>query len=225
MNALPTTRGDDVTPASAVPSSTVPTRSQIANWDFAHLESASSRWRGQATESERLFGEQAQNVRAPGGTTWNGSAAEAASDRVPGDMVVVRRQSERIRQAAAAAARGVGDLRADQSKALDAIADAEADGFRVGDDLSVTDIQRRVPLEAAARQRAATEHAEYIRWHAEQLAQTDDHIAGQVEASAAELEGITFEQSSDDSTQMLGDDEERQGPEAATDLSSDLPVR
>lgn len=131
-----------MTPASTAASSTVPTRSQIANWDIAHLESAATRWRGLSAESERLFGEHGQNVRAPGGTTWKGSAAEAASDRVTADMVVVRRQSERIRQAAAAAARGAGDLRAAQSKALDAIADAEADGFWVGDDLSVTDTQR-----------------------------------------------------------------------------------
>lgn len=135
-------------------------------------------------------------------------------------MVVVRRQSELMRQAAAAADGGAGDLRAAQHKVLDAIADAEADGFRVGEDLSVTDTQWRDPLDAADRQRAATEHAEYIRWHAEQLAQTDNHIARQVETNAVELEGVTFENSSDDSTQMLGEDEERQGPEAATDMSS-----
>nr|WP_253867895.1 alpha/beta hydrolase [Mycobacterium sp. GA-1285] len=135
-------------------------------------------------------------------------------------MVVVRRHSDLMRQAAAAAARGSGDLRAAQVKALDAIADAEADGFRVGEDLSVTDTQQREPAEAAARQRVATEHAEYIRWHAEQLAQTDSHIATQVTATVAELGGTTFEQSGDDSTQMLTDDEERQGPEYATDISS-----
>lgn len=209
-----------MTPAGAVGSSTSPTRSQIANWDIAHLDHAAAHWRSLAAESEQLFGEHAQNVRAPGGTTWKGSAAEAASDRVTADMVVVRRQSELLRQAADAASRGTGDLRAAQSKALDAIADAEADGFTVGNDLSVTDTQRRDGLTAGARVTAAKEHAEYIRWHAEQLLQTDNHIAGQVQAKAAELEGITFEQSSDDSTQMLGDDEERQGPEAATDMSS-----
>lgn len=184
--------------------SQVPTRSQVANWDIAHLESAAARWRARAAESERLFGEHAQNVRAPGGTTWKGSAAEAASERVTADMVVVRRQSEVMRRAADAATRGTGDLRAAKSKALDAIAEAEADGFRVGEDLSVTDTQRRDVFTAAARATAAKEHAEYIRWHAEQLVQTDNHVAGQVKAAVAELQGTTFEQSgTDDSTQIV----------------------
>lgn len=61
-----------------------------------------------ADESERLFGEHVQNMRAPGGTMWKGSAGEAASDRVTADMVVVvRRQSEAVRQGADAATRGV----------------------------------------------------------------------------------------------------------------------
>lgn len=198
----------------------MPTRSQIATWDIAHLDSAAARWRARADESGRLFGEHAQNVRAPGGTVWRGSAAEAASERVTTDMVVVRRQSEVMRLAADTATRGTGDLQAAQSKALEAIADAEADGFKVGEDLSVTDTRQQDVQTAGARYTAAKEHAEYIRWNAEQLVQTDNQIASQVKATVSELAGITFEQSGDDSTQMLSDDEERQGPEATIDMSS-----
>ncbi|WP_234794278.1 RNase A-like domain-containing protein [Mycolicibacterium flavescens] len=41
--------------------------------------------------------------------------------------------------------------------------------------------------------RAATEHAEFIRWRAEQLVATDALIGQQLKAKAADLEGVRFE--------------------------------
>ena len=55
---------------------------------------------------------------------------------------------------------------------LDAIAAAEADGFAVGEDLSVRDTRRIDVATMAARATSQREHAEDIRWHAEQFAQT-----------------------------------------------------
>jgi hypothetical protein len=82
---------------------------------------------------------------------------------------------------------------------LEAIAEAEADEFRVGEDLSLTDTRYASPLlrAPAGRQQAAIEHAEDIRWLAEQLVRTDTLIGERLTAKAAELERIQFEDTGD----------------------------
>jgi hypothetical protein len=182
-----------VSPAAVSLSGGPPTRSQIETWDVTHLQDAATRWRASAHQSEALFEQHRQNIAAPGGTEWVGRAKDAAWDRVTADLGVVRRQSDAMRGAAATAANGANDIRAAQRQALDAIADAEDDEFKVGEDLSVRDT-RRVDMDAAfARQKAAVEHAEYIRWRAEQLLQTDTLVGEQLTTKAAELEGVRFD--------------------------------
>lgn len=106
---------------------------------------------------------------APGGTEWTGEGKDAALDRVTADIAVVDRQAEVQGEAAAIADNGAADIEAAKRDVLAAIAETEADGFRVGEDLSVTDT-RRIDLDTlAARQAAAAEHAEDIRWNAERL--------------------------------------------------------
>ncbi|WP_234790780.1 hypothetical protein [Mycolicibacterium wolinskyi] len=177
----------------------IPTRSQIDNWNTTHLENAAGRWRASATESEELFELQRQNVAAPGGTEWEGTAKDAALDRITRDMSVVRAAGETVRAAADLAATGAGDLRAAQRAALEAIAEAEADEFRVGEDLSVTDTRRVDISTMAARHTAAIEHAENILWNAEQLLQSDKLIGSRLRASAAELESLRFDGEGDGS--------------------------
>jgi hypothetical protein len=55
---------------------------------------------------------------------------------------VVRRQGETLRGCADTATSGSNDLRDAQRAVLEAIADGKADGFRVAEDLSVTDTRR-----------------------------------------------------------------------------------
>lgn len=191
--------------AAAAPA-VLPTKSRIQNWPSAHLDSTAAQLRAWADGSERLFEQHAQNIAAPGGTNWAGSAKDAAYARVTADMAVVGRQNQVQRDAADIASNGANDIRAAQRKALEAIAEAEADGFNVGEDLSVTEARYASPLlrAPAGRQEAAVEHAENIRWHAEQLLATDRLVGERLEAKAAELQSITFEQSGNDgSTQML----------------------
>lgn len=97
------------------------------------------------------------------------------------------------REVADIATRGSEDIRGARSRVLEAIAEAEQDAFTVGEDLSVTDNRGYDVETAAARMRAAIEHAEFIRWRAEQLVATDALIGQQLQANAAELEGIRFE--------------------------------
>lgn len=175
----------------------LPTRSEIEDWPTQHLQDAASRWRSAATESESAFDQHRQNVAAPGGTEWAGDAKDAALDRVSADQRVVGQHAEIQNAAADIAENGVTDLKAAQRDVLDAIAEAEGDGFRVNEDRSVTDT-RKIDLDTlAARRTAANEHAEAIRWYAERLVQTDALIGSQLQEKAAELEDIRFDREGD----------------------------
>lgn len=191
----------------------IPSRTEIEEWNTSDLDSAASSWRQRAIESEEVFEQHRQNILSPGGTDWEGNAKDAALDRVASDIGVVRSQNVVLREAAGIAQDGAHDIRAVQRKALDAIAEAEADGFRVGADLSVTDTRRMTISTMAARQTVATEHAENIRWNAEQLANTDQLVGRRLRAKAAELEGIRFDGEDDgDGSVHLVDNEIRENP-------------
>lgn len=84
-------------------------------------------------------------------------------------------------------------MRAAQKAALDAVAEAEANGFMVSEDLSVSDIRDFDLDTAAARHTAASEFAEDIRWNAERLVQTDGLIGRQLAQKASDLRGIRFD--------------------------------
>ncbi|MGE2734442.1 hypothetical protein [Mycolicibacterium vaccae] len=89
---------------------------------------------------------------------------------------------------------------------LDAIAEAETDGFQMSEDLSVVDGREFDPGSAAARAVAAAEHAEYILWRAEQLIATDALVGAQLQLKSVELQGIRFDGeavSRDDSVRLV----------------------
>lgn len=171
----------------------LPTKSEIENWDTSYLDTAASSWRTAATASEDAFDQHRQNISAPGGTTWEGAAKDAALDRVTADVAVVGRQGGVLREAATLAENGAYDIKSAKDKAVEAITAAENDGFTVGEDLSVTDGRRYDITTIAERNRAAKEHAEDIRWAAEQLAQADKLVGDRLQAKAADLEGIRFD--------------------------------
>ncbi|MGH3639783.1 MAG: hypothetical protein ACRDUX_12235, partial [Mycobacterium sp.] len=180
-----------MTPAATA--SPLLTKSQLQSWQSTHLNDAASQWRSSATQSEDLFDQHRATVVAPGGTEWVGEAKDAAIHRAATDLAVVRQQGALQRGAADIAERGAGDVRAAQRAALNAIREAEADGFSVSEDLSVNDTRSSDPDTAAARHTAATEHAEDIRWNAERLVQTDGLVGRQLAQKAAELQGIRFD--------------------------------
>lgn len=107
---------------------------------------------------------------------------------------VVRRQGDVLREAARIAESGGGDITLAHRAITSAIAEAEADGFRVGDDLSVTDPRGSLGSAAmSARWTAARLHSENIHWHAGQLVRTDALVGKRLHAQAAELEAIRFD--------------------------------
>lgn len=198
-----------MTPAPSELGGALPSRSEIEQWPTRHLEDAAAQLRRMGAQSVTLFDEHRQNIAAPGGTTWKGDAKDAALDRVTADTAVVRRQTTVQDEAANIAENGAHDVRAAKRDVLAAITEAENDGFSVAEDLTVTDT-RATDLETmAARQTAAIEHAEDIRWYADRLIQADNLIAQRLQEKAAELEGIRFDGESQgrDSTVQLVDNE------------------
>lgn len=182
-----------MSPAAAGAGDALPTRSEIGAWSTTDLANAATSWRQAAAESESAFDEHRQNIASPGGTTWEGDAKDAALNRVTADIGVVDRHGGVLREAAGIAEDGVTDIGAAKREAIAAINAAEADGFRVGEDLSVTDTRAYDEATAAARVTAAVEHAEDIRWNAERLVQADAHVGQRLESKAADLEGIRFD--------------------------------
>ncbi len=170
-----------------------PTRTEIEAWTTSHLADAAIAWRTAAAASEDAFDRHRININSPGGTTWEGDAKDAALDRVTRDIAVVGAQNEALLSAADLAENAATDIEAAKSDVIAAITAAENDGFRVGEDLSVTDTRFYELHTAAARASAASEYSEDVRWTAERLAQAD-HLAGQrLLTKAAELEGIRFD--------------------------------
>ncbi|WP_241178219.1 hypothetical protein [Mycolicibacterium nivoides] len=178
----------------------LPTKSEIEEWSTSHLSEAATTWRTAATGSENAFDEHRQNISSPGGTTWTGDAKDAALDRVTKDVAVVGRQNSVLREAATLAENGAHDIKAAKDKAVEAITAAENDGFSVGEDLSVTDTREYDIDTIAERNRALAEHAEDIRWTAQQLVQADQLVGNRLEAKAADLEGIRFEGEAEDTS-------------------------
>ncbi|WKG06015.1 hypothetical protein [Mycolicibacterium sp. HK-90] len=96
------------------------------------------------------------------------------------------------REAANLAENGAHDINTAKNATLTAISEAEADGFKVADNLTVTDGRRYDIATIQSRNRALAEHAENIRWHAEQLLQTDSLVGQRLQGKATELDGIRF---------------------------------
>ena len=66
-----------------------PTRSQVENWDTEHLDAAADHWSATATIWEDRFTQLSTKINNPGGTPWEGEAAEAAQHRAYTDRLIV----------------------------------------------------------------------------------------------------------------------------------------
>ena len=120
----------------------------------------------------------------PGGTEWEGEAAEAAQQRTFADLVKVRKLSDHLVEAANIARRGADQLDYLKRMAFDAVDEARAAGFTVGEDLSLSD-RSLTPLGPAfaARQAQAQTLAAQIQLRAAALSAADHEIAANITAA------------------------------------------
>ena len=176
----------------------IPTLSQIRGWDADHLSQAATFWRNTADTWENSFDRVAQEMPSPGGLPWEGSAADAAQKRAASDQLKVRGLADDLRLAANIAQTAAYELELAKKQALYAIGEAQANGFVVGEDLSVIDGQLTTSAdELAARQAQAELLAAEIRAKALTLSVADQEAAARISNASAGLGGVSFQESPD----------------------------
>ncbi|MCV7269167.1 hypothetical protein H7I39_13720 [Mycobacterium doricum] len=181
--------------AASGPGAGVPTRSEIEGWIDAinDLSSSAAAYRAAAEKIEITADSHSQQLSAPGGAEWTGDAADTAQEAGYADRAVVYRAGGHKREMARAADLGAGNLYQVRQRALDTISEAEADDFKVGDDLTVTDLRRYTSRElhayAERKARAEEHHADIAKW-AGILASEDAQIGAKLQAGAAALDGM-----------------------------------
>ncbi|MGE2832643.1 hypothetical protein [Mycobacterium sp. SMC-4] len=181
--------------AAPAPGEGLPTRSDIENWIDAvnELSSSADSYRAAANRIEAATDAHVQQISAPGGTVWEGSGADAARESAYADRGAIYRAADHMRDMAKAANRGAQNLSHARDRALDAIAEAEADDFRVGENLAVSDIRRYSSEQAglyAARKAKAGEHVSYIVMRAGALVSEDAQVGSELRAGAAALNSM-----------------------------------
>lgn len=183
---------------AAINSAGTLTRSQIEAWDVEHLDAAATYWSSTARQWEEHFTAIHEGTRRPGGTVWEGPAADAAADRTFGDLVKVRGVAEGLRSAASAARHGAADLAWAKDQVLAAVAAAEQAQFVVAQDLSVTDPTMTVLMRGwQDRHAQAQQLAAEISSRTETLAAIDKDIAGKITAALTPVRELRFEESAD----------------------------
>lgn len=170
----------------------MPTRSQIEAWEVEHLETASTHWRSTAQRWESQFETIHQGMLRPGGTTWEGAAADAAVENSWTDVIKVRGAADGLYRASSLANEGAGDIAWAKQQVLDTIAEAEEAGFTVGEDLSVKDHTWSLLRSAADRQLQAQAFAAEIDTRVQTLAEIDQQAATQITSALAPLESLSF---------------------------------
>jgi hypothetical protein len=113
-----------------------PTLSQLQAWDTEHLINAANHWTTTADQWEDAFTQMRNEAQT---IAWEGEGGDALRARTSGDLAIVTPKTDELRSAAQIARTGAGNISAAQRRALYAVEDAENEGFRVGEDLSVTD--------------------------------------------------------------------------------------
>ncbi|OBJ43549.1 hypothetical protein A5630_18830 [Mycolicibacterium mucogenicum] len=169
------------------------TRADIEAWSTEHLDTAATHWTSTAQAWEDHFTTIHNGVLRPGGTVWEGAAAEAAAEHSWGDLVKVRGLADALLAAAGNASSGAGDIAWLKRQVLNAIAEAEEAGFTVGQDFSVTDPNVTALMRGSQqRQQQATEHAQAIQAAVQALVAADKQAADRINSALAPMQGAHF---------------------------------
>ncbi|WP_370333666.1 hypothetical protein [Mycolicibacterium hippocampi] len=202
--------------------SRIPSLSQIIGWGTQHLEVAAEDWNTTAQRWEDQFAAVQRATLAPGGTAWEGGAAEAAQERAFADLVKVRALVSTLQDAATEARRGADRLARAKRDALEAVGGAEELGFVVAEDLSVTSRHRSVGWMTQMRLLAfAKQHEAAITGRAAALSVLDNEVAAKIGARSAPLSEFAFTETAPPATsdteephsiQVLGEDSVPAGP-------------
>jgi len=173
-----------------------------------------------ATLWEDAFTEVATQMNHPGGAPWEGVAAEAAQHRAYADRLLVVGLADQLHDAARIARTGATQIDEARRLVLRTVESAEAAGFTVGEDFSVTDPRLYDAGTAAIRQAQAEAFAIDLRAGVGALVAADSGVAGQLTAATAGLGSATFPESSDAATGVQLVDYKK-GPPTPADPNKD----
>ncbi len=167
----------------------IPNLSALLAWPTEHLTKAAGHWQA---VGERSYG-LAHGVWSDAlQSDWRGEGADALRTATHGDMLTTSGVVDQLQDAASVARSGASELEAARSQVRYAVEDAQAAGYKVGEDLSVTDrMTGGSAAQRAARQAAAQAFAGEIGGRAAQLVSVDAQVAGRITAAVAGV-GSTF---------------------------------
>ncbi len=207
-----------------------PSLSQVRVWDVAHLTDAAAHWTKTATVWEEAFGHVSSHIARPGGTPWEGVAAQGAQHRAYADRLVVTGLADQLFEAAAVARRGADQIEYAQRRVLDAVNLAGQWGFTVGEDFSITGNATGTPVQLAARQSQAQAFATDIRTRVGELVAVDQHVAAKIASAVPGVGDATFDDSAsrqDGTVQAVDNHTEEQddGDAASNDPAPSPAVR
>ncbi|MFA5711632.1 hypothetical protein [Mycolicibacterium sp.] len=177
---------------AAVSTPTSLSLSRIRNWDTSHLLEAARDWAGIAEDWEDSFSAAQRVAVSPGGTDWDGAAAEAAQHRALSDLYTVRAMADTLDGAATVARTGAEDLQAAKQQVLNSVGEADEAGFDVREDLSLVSRLEFTAAEYPAKLAQAQALSTEINAAAAQLAALDGQVATKITTAVAPLSEVSF---------------------------------
>ncbi|BBX65355.1 hypothetical protein MSAS_45290 [Mycobacterium saskatchewanense] len=170
-----------------------PTLSELRATDFGYFTVLANYLRTIGPKAESALEQLADAVKYPGGVEWRGAAGDAAIGQAATDLLRARPVLGSWHDVATAAPHWQQILEAGKHLALDAVGDAERDGFSVGDDYSVADTREcTTEAEYEARLRVARAHFSFIRHRVSTLVANERDINTNLAAMTAEWGQLTF---------------------------------
>ncbi|GAB2993491.1 hypothetical protein [Mycobacterium bourgelatii] len=168
----------------------LPTLAQLRAWDTDHLINAANYWTDTADQWEEVFIQLRNEAHS---VAWSGAGGDAIRERTTADLSIVDGKVTQLRNAAALARAGAGDISTALRRVIYAVEDAQNAGFDVGDDLSVIDThESRTATGQIARQAQAQAFAGGIGSHARHLVGIEQAIAERLTAAAGDVDNINF---------------------------------
>lgn len=173
--------------------SVTPSYTEVQSWSIEPLRDAACRWSSTADHWEDAYSVVSRQIAEPGSTPWLGDAAEAARGRATRDATTVQDLTSVLRTCAVAAASAAVDIDEARSATLWSIGEAQAEGFLVSEDLSLTD---RLPVgsyeELLTRGALAEQLEGRIRTRADALYERDCSARDLLMAAATGLTADVF---------------------------------
>ncbi len=184
----------------------VPTLSAVRRWDTDHLTEAAGHWTRTATVWEDAFTELAARIGFPGGTPWEGDAAESAQQRSHRDRMTVIALADQLHGASRVARSGASEIHQARQAVLRIVRAAESAGFVVDQYFSVTDPHCYNAVSAAARQTRAASFASELSASVGTLLAADHAVAVRLSAATAGLGTTGFPESGGTAARAGGPD-------------------